>query len=80
MTNLDYILSCSELPFSLSALEPEADKLFEACPRGLMNIFNRADTHEQEVLAGDAIAKWIGTNWQTVLPRLAERFSAGRVS
>ena len=74
MTSIQYILN-GALPFCLNAVTPEADRLFKAVPPMLMKAMANAETHEDEVRAGDAVETWIAANWMTVLPEVAARFN-----
>jgi len=74
MNQRDYILSCSNLPFALGSLEPEADRLFTAVPAKLQAAWSRARSHQDTVLAGDDIADFFASNWRKVLPELSARF------
>lgn len=75
MTQHEYILSCAGLPFYLDANDADADALFNAVPRSLMNKWSAAGhNHQEAVMAGDDISEWMSNNWRSVLPELSAKF------
>ncbi len=65
MTNLQYSIESSSIPF---ALDDELLSIVEnAIPQALWDTVNKANTHQESVQAFDVITDYISNNWQTIL-------------